>query len=211
MPAIAPGPDGPFRIDRAGPAGGEFEFLEAGAGDPLLVLGGSGGPALALLAATRRVIALDLPAAGRTAREQAAATGAAAAALELGPVDLLAAAAAAEAALWLAARWRAADAPGRVRSIVLESPAGPGPELAAALPGVRAPALVLCGTRSGDTGPDGPGVALQRLLPGAFLSFVYDAGPDIRGDRPGAFAALVSDFLTRQGRFLARDGAGSAP
>jgi hypothetical protein len=54
-------------------------------------------------------------------------------------------------------------------------------------------------------------VAFQRLLPGAFLSFVYDAGREIRGDRPEAFAALVSDFLTRQGRFLAHDGAGGAP
>jgi hypothetical protein len=40
---------------------------------------------------------------------------------------------------------------------------------------------------------------------------VYDAGQDIRGDRPGAFAAVVSDFLTRHGRFLARDGAAAAP
>lgn len=29
-------------------------------------------------------------------------------------------------------------------------------------------------------------MALQRLLPGAFLSFVDDAGRDIRGDRPRA-------------------------
>jgi pimeloyl-ACP methyl ester carboxylesterase len=193
-------------VYRGGAAGEEFEFLEAGVGDPLLVLGGSDGPGLTLLAATRRVIALDLTAAGADAREQAAAAGAAAAALELGPVDLLAAAGGAEAALW-----RAAGAPGLVRSLVLESPAAPGPDLAAALPGIGVPALVVCGTRSGDAGADGPGVALQRLLPGAFLSFVYDAGRDIRGDRPEAFAALVSDFLTRQGRFLARDGAGGAP
>jgi pimeloyl-ACP methyl ester carboxylesterase len=205
LPAIAQVPEGPFRAYRAGAAGGEFEFLEAGVGDPLLVLGGSGGPGLTLLAATRRVIALDLPAAGH-AREQAAAAGTAVAALGLGPVDLLADAAGAEAALW-----RAADAPELVRSLVLESPAAPGPELAAALPGVGVPALVLCGTRSGDAGPDGPGVAFQRLLPGAFLSFIYAAGRDIRGDRPEAFAALVSDFLTRQGRFLAHDGAGGAP
>jgi pimeloyl-ACP methyl ester carboxylesterase len=200
LPAIAQVPDGPFRTYRAGAAGEEFEFLEAGVGDPLLVLGGSGGPGLLLLAATRRVIAVDLPAAGGTAREQAAAAGAAAAALELGTVDLLAAADGAEAALWLAA-----DAADLVRSVVLESPAVPDHELAAVLAGIRVPVLALCGTRGGDAGA---GVALQRLLPGAFLSFVYDAGRDIRGDRPEAFAGLVADFLTRQGRFLARAGAG---
>jgi hypothetical protein len=32
LPAIAQVPDGPFRVYRAGAAGGEFEFLEAGAG-----------------------------------------------------------------------------------------------------------------------------------------------------------------------------------
>jgi pimeloyl-ACP methyl ester carboxylesterase len=201
VPAIAQVPDGPFRAYRAGAVGAEFEFLEAGVGDALVVLGGSGGPALSLLAARRRVIALDLPAVGESARGQSADVGALAAALELGPVDLLAAGPFAEAALWLAA-----EAPESVRSVVLESPLAPGRELAGVLPGVRVPVLVLCGTR-GDTGPDGPGVVLQGLLPGAHLSFVYDAGRDIRGDRPGAFAAVVSDFLTRQGRFLARDGA----
>ncbi|HMH92958.1 MAG TPA: hypothetical protein VK586_17960, partial [Streptosporangiaceae bacterium] len=125
MPDVEQAPDGPFRVYRAGAAGREIEFLEAGVGDPLLVLGGSGGPALSLLAARRRVIVLDLAAAGlggATARDRAAAACAVADSLELGPCDLLAAAAGAEAALW-----RAADAPGRVRSLVLESPPGPGP------------------------------------------------------------------------------------
>jgi pimeloyl-ACP methyl ester carboxylesterase len=208
VPDVEQAPDGPFRVYRAGVAGREIEFLEAGVGDPLLVLGGSGGPALAMLAARRRVIALDLAAAGlagATARERAAAACAVADTLELGPCDLLAAAAGAEAALW-----RAADAPDRVRSIILESPPQPGPELCAALPGIRAPALVLFGTRD-DAGPADAGVTCHQLLPSAFLTFVYDAGRDIRGDRPGAFAAVVSDFLTRQGRFLARDGAEGAP
>jgi pimeloyl-ACP methyl ester carboxylesterase len=204
LPDIEQAPDGPFRVFRAGAAGRETEFLEAGVGDPLLVLGGSGGPALSQLAATRHVIALDL-AAGTSARERAAAIGAVAGSLELGPCDVLAAGEEAAAALWLAA-----DAPDLVRAIVLESPPDPGPELAAALAGIFAPALLLCGTRD-DAGPAGPGVTCQQLLPNAFLSYVYDAGHDIRADRPDAFAALVSDFLTRQGRFLARDGAAGAP
>jgi pimeloyl-ACP methyl ester carboxylesterase len=195
-------------VYRAGAAGREIEFLEAGVGDPLLVLGCSGRPALTRLATRRRVIALDLAAPGldgATAREQAAFAGAVADSLGLGPYDLLAAGAGAEAALW-----RAGDAPDRVRSIVLESPPEPGPELCAALPGIRAPALVLGGTRD-DAGPPGLGVTCQQLLPNAFLCYLYDAGRDIRGDRPGAFAAVVSDFLTRQGRFLARGGAGGRP
>lgn len=208
MSHVAEAPDGPFREYRAGAAGRDIRFLQAGAGDPLLVLAGPGGLALSLLAARRRVIALDPAAAGlagSTARELAAAAGRVAASLELGPCDLLGAGAGAAAALWLAA-----DAPDRVRALVLESPPAPGPDLAAVLPGIGAPALVLSGTRD-EAGPPGPGVAYQQLLPNAFLSYVYDAGPDIRGDRPDAFAAVVSDFLTRQGRFLARDGAGGQP
>jgi pimeloyl-ACP methyl ester carboxylesterase len=208
LPDVAQAPDGPFRVYRAGVAGGEIEFLEAGVGDPLLVLGGSAGRAMSLLSARRRVIALDLAAAGLaggTAREWAAAVGAVADSLELGPCDLLAAAAGAEVALW-----RAAGAPDLVRAIVLESPPAPGPELAAVLPGIFAPALVLCGTRD-DAGPAEPGVTCRELLPNAFLSYVYDAGHDIRGDRPDAFTALVSDFLARHGRFLARGGAAGAP
>jgi pimeloyl-ACP methyl ester carboxylesterase len=114
VPSAAEAPDGPFRVYRAGVAGRDIRFLEAGVGDPLLVLDGPGGPALSQLAAKRRVIALDPAAAGSaagTARELAAAAEDAAESLGLGPCNLLGTAAGALAALWLAA-----DAPDRVRA-----------------------------------------------------------------------------------------------
>jgi pimeloyl-ACP methyl ester carboxylesterase len=78
-------------------------------------------------------------------------------------------------------------------------------ELAAALGSVLAPALVLFGTRDGIFPPE-QGATYQQLMPNAFLSYVFDAAHDIQGDRPEAFAAVVSDFLDRHGEFLVYDG-----
>jgi pimeloyl-ACP methyl ester carboxylesterase len=196
---------GPFRERRIAVSGAEIRLLEGGAGEPLLVLpatsGPSPSPALERLAGRYRVIALGLAAAAP--RETAARAAAAAAALGVSPCDVLGTAAGALAALWLAA-----DAPGAVRALVLESPPEPEADLAGRLPGVTVPALLLCGTRDGGAAP-GPGVAGQRLLPNAFLTYLYDAGPDLQADRPAAFAAVVADFLARQGAFLVR--AGTAP
>jgi pimeloyl-ACP methyl ester carboxylesterase len=74
-------------------------------------------------------------------------------------------------------------------------------ELAGLIADVTVPALVLYGTRDG-VFPPGQGAIYQRLMPNAFFNYVYDAAHDIQGDRPEAFASLVSDFLTRQGGFL---------
>jgi pimeloyl-ACP methyl ester carboxylesterase len=78
-------------------------------------------------------------------------------------------------------------------------------ELAAVLPAVMAPCLILWGTRDGVFSPAG-GATYQRLLPNAFLSYVYDAAHDVQGDQPETFAAVVSDFLARHGAFLVTDG-----
>jgi pimeloyl-ACP methyl ester carboxylesterase len=196
--------DGTFREHRIAVSGRAVSYLEGGAGAPLLVLAPAGrrpSGALKLLAAGHRVLALGL--AEIEPRAAAARAGAAAAALNLGACAVLGTAAGALAALWLAA-----DAPGAVRALVLESPPAPPGDLAGRLPGIGAPALLLRGTRDGAAAPD-PGVTGQRLLPNAFLSYVYDAGPDPQGDRPEAFAAVVSDFLGRHGAFLVR--AGTAP
>ncbi len=122
-------------------------------------------------------------------------------ALGLDTFDLLATAADSAVACWLAV-----IAPDRVRALVLETPAAPDPDLAAALGQARVPALVLAGTRDAAS-PPGQAAAYQRLLPNGFFSYVFGAGPDIARDRPDAFAGLVDDFLTRGGRYLVRDGA----
>jgi pimeloyl-ACP methyl ester carboxylesterase len=77
-------------------------------------------------------------------------------------------------------------------------------ELARLLAGVAIPTLVLYGTRDG-VFPPVQGATYQRLMPNAFFSYVYDAAHDIQGDRPEAFAGIVSDFLTRQATFLVRE------
>jgi len=61
------------------------------------------------------------------------------------------------------------------------------------------------GTRDGIFPPE-QGATYQQLMPNAFLSYVFDAAHDIQGDRPEAFAAVVSDFLDRHGEFLVYDG-----
>jgi pimeloyl-ACP methyl ester carboxylesterase len=185
-----------------------LRYAQAGAGDPLIVLSAAAAPApspaLSLLAGGRRVIAVGPPAAGGqpvTSRQAADAVADLATALGLETFDLLATAGDAVAACWLAV-----IAPDRVRALVLETPAAPDSDLAAALGQTRLPALVLAGTRD-ETSPPGQAVGYQRLLPNGFFSYVYGAGPDIARDRPGAFAGLVDDFLTRGGRYLVHDGA----
>ena len=85
----------------------------------------------------------------------------------------------------------------------LMGPAHDG-ELARLLAGVAVPTLVLYGTRDG-VFPPVQGATYQRLMSNAFFSYVYDAAHDIQGDRPEAFAGIVSDFLTRQATFLVRE------
>ena len=85
----------------------------------------------------------------------------------------------------------------------LMGPAHDG-ELARLLAGVAVPTLVLYGTRDG-VFPPVQGATYQRLMSNAFFSYVYDAAHDIQGDRPEAFAGIVSDFLTRQAMFLVRE------
>jgi pimeloyl-ACP methyl ester carboxylesterase len=202
-----------FTEHHAEAGGRAVRYAEAGAGDPLIVLPGEDGrppsAALGVLAGGRRVIAVsgradsgpaDGGPADGGARELAETTAALATALGLGTFDLLAAAAGGAAACWLAV-----IAPDRVRALVLEAPAAPGGDLAAALGESRVPALVLHGTRD-EQSPAGEGAAYQRLMPNAFFSYVYGAGHDIQGDRPRAFAGLVTDFLARRGGFLVHDG-----
>jgi len=68
--------------------------------------------------------------------------------------------------------------------------------LETALAGVMTPTLVLCGQLDGLFGTE-PGAAYRRVMPSCSFAIVYDAAHDISGDRPEAFAAVVSDFLRR--------------
>ena len=70
------------------------------------------------------------------------------------------------------------------------------PELETLLPAVFTPTLVLLGTRDGLFGTR-PGKHYARLLPQVSVQHVYDAAHDLSGDRPEAFADIVTDFLNR--------------
>lgn len=75
---------------------------------------------------------------------------------------------------------------------------------ALALEQVRAPTLVLCGTRDQTNSAE---IARQyaRRIPKCFFTVVYDAGADLQADRPGALYSVVSDFLARGEKFLVPD------
>jgi pimeloyl-ACP methyl ester carboxylesterase len=45
--------------------------------------------------------------------------------------------------------------------------------------------------------PPEMGRIYREIMPNCHLVFVYDAGHAIDGDRPEAFASIVSDFLER--------------
>jgi pimeloyl-ACP methyl ester carboxylesterase len=244
-----------------------IRYLEAGSGDgpPLVCLHGAGGLRLShsheLLAGGRRVIALETPGFGDSPinersgslRELAATIRAGVDALGIESFDLWGTSFGGKLALWLAA-----DAPDRVRALVLAAPAAirtPGPpppedpaelaailyhhperqapappptpevatkqralvarligpprdaELEAAMRELPVPTLVMFGTEDRLT-PSQLGRHYPELLPDCHLVLVYDAAHAIDGDRPEAFAALVSDFLEHHGQFVVRRESG---
>jgi len=146
------------------------------------------------------------------------------AALGVGAYPVLGTSAGATVALWWAARF-----PDRVTSVVLESPlvfrtvsprpagldpAAPqdwdrtagitGPDRDAAvgahLETLKAPVLVLIGSRDGIISAD-EGRHYVQAIPDCYFIVVYDAAHDLQGDRPEAFAQVVTDFLTHGPNF----------
>jgi pimeloyl-ACP methyl ester carboxylesterase len=77
------------------------------------------------------------------------------------------------------------------------------PELEERMAGLNVPVLVLFGTRDGVIPPD-MGRIYREKLPNCNLVLVYDAAHALDADRPEAFAAVVSDFLTRHEAFLVK-------
>jgi pimeloyl-ACP methyl ester carboxylesterase len=81
-----------------------------------------------------------------------------------------------------------------------------GPEatdepLAARLDEVRAPTLILLGTRDGVTPPEA-GRLLKHRIPTSYLTYVFDAAHVIEVDQPERFVRVVHDFLTHGEAFI---------
>jgi len=155
---------------------------------PLVHLVEPGAPraeaARARLAERFRVVVLD-------ARQSAATLVRALDSAGLGAFNLLATGGASRAVAALAR-----ETGPRLLALALESPAAPAAGEAPA-----APTLVLLGTRD-DAGAQAAGRGWAERSPGAYLVYVYDAGPAICDDRPDAFADVVGDFFERHDAFV---------
>jgi pimeloyl-ACP methyl ester carboxylesterase len=77
------------------------------------------------------------------------------------------------------------------------------PQLEAAMRELNVPTLVLFGSEDRIT-PAEYGRLYRELLPNCQFVIVYDAAHAIDGDRPEAFAAIVTDFVEHREQFVVR-------
>jgi pimeloyl-ACP methyl ester carboxylesterase len=77
------------------------------------------------------------------------------------------------------------------------------PQLEAAMRELNVPTLVLFGSEDKIT-PAEYGRLYRELLPNCQFVIVYDAAHAIDGDRPEAFAAIVTDFVEHREQFVVR-------
>jgi len=208
--------------ERFVPVGGErIRYLEAGQGNPVVVLHGGDGltssPLNTLLARQFRVIALEIPDCGRSPRnaqsqslrDLARMLAEAVAALGLEHYGLVSTAASAPLALW-----QAIDLPQRVDALVLISPIALLPDgwtapsgcardlaLERNLGDMKVATLVLLGTRD-EVLPAETGRLYVELLTNCYYALVYDAGHEIEAERPEALFAAVRDFLEQHETFV---------
>ncbi len=177
-------------------------YLEAGSGEPLIVFPDRAGELfdslLDKLAGRNRVIALDLAAGGTIAPRDVAAK------LSQGlprlGVDRYAVMGVAHgAALALA---QAIAAPEQIDKLILLSPRfAQSAEAVANLAQVKAPTLVLVGTRD-TSGSVEAGRLCREKIRVCHLSFVYDAGQAVAADRLEACADSIADFLDQGEQFI---------
>jgi len=200
-----------------------IRYLEAGQGNPVVVLHGSGGltpsPLDNLLARQFRVIACEIPDLSRptvderSQRDLARTLAKAVTAMGLERYGLVSTSAGTPLALW-----QAIEAQERIDALVLISPAALFPagrtaagggnddtELERGLGDLRAATLVLIGTRD-ETIPPETGRLYVERIPNCYYVLVYDAGQVIEADRPEALFAAVRDFLERRETFVVNRG-----
>ena len=91
--------------------------------------------------------------------------------------------------------------PSAPETLVLLSPAGPLAGAEARLSDIKAPTLILIGTKD-DTATEAAGRLCVERIPESYPMLVYDAGPAMAAERPAALFEAVADFLERRGRFV---------
>ncbi|HEV8713820.1 MAG TPA: alpha/beta fold hydrolase [Candidatus Binatia bacterium] len=198
-----------------------IRYLEAGQGNPVVVLHGSDGltpsPLNNLLAQQFRVIAIEIPGFGpsvvnersQSLRDLAHTLAEAVTAIGLDRYGLVSTSASAPLALW-----QAIEAQERIDALVLISPVAlfpegwtaiggrnRDPELERRLADMQTATLVLIGTRD-ETIPPETGRLYVERIPNCYYVLVYDAGHVIEAERPEALCAAVRDFLERRETFV---------
>jgi pimeloyl-ACP methyl ester carboxylesterase len=186
------------RIDADGTP---IRCLERGHGETVVALHGESGAAPTafeqLLTQKFRVLALESPAFAALAPQDAARVLARAIAmLGIAKYALVAGGRAAAAALCHAAE--AAAAP---ETLVLLSPTGPLAGAEMRLGDIKAPTLVLVGTKD-EPATEAAGRRCAERIPESYPMLVYDSGPAMEAERPAALFEAVADFLERRGRFV---------
>jgi hypothetical protein len=91
-----------------------------------------------------------------------------------------------------------------VEALVLVAPmsgASDGTSAELPLEEIKAPTLVLFGTRDQVAAPE-TGRIFARRIAKCFYTLVYDSGHDIAADRPQALGVVVRDFLQHREKFV---------
>jgi pimeloyl-ACP methyl ester carboxylesterase len=201
----------------------QVRYLEAGHGEPVVVLARSDDPPSlplsSLLAAHFHIFVFDISRLTRSAsneqpflpHDMARNLARATAAAGLERYALVSTSADVVVALW-----QAIDVPQQIDALVLISPAlvlsdqnNPGsgftfdPELALRLGEIKAPVLLLVGTED-QAIPRETGRMYVERMPNCYYVLVYDAGRAIEEERPDALFAVVGDFLDRRGTFIVK-------
>lgn len=198
--------------------GTQIRYLEAGQGDPVIVLDGSaalGHSRLhSLLSQRFRVITFEIPSAtslsleSTAMRDLARVLVRAAGGIGLERYALVGIAAGSPVALW-----QAIDAPERIAGMVLVSPTAPlalegrtgtdpkDHELESRLADIRVATLLLLGTEDRIAPPETGRMYVHRV-PKCYYVLVYDAGHELGTERPDVLFATISDFLERREGFV---------
>jgi pimeloyl-ACP methyl ester carboxylesterase len=181
--------------------GTPIRCLERGQGETVVALHGESGATPTsleqLLAQKCRVLTLESPVFAAGAPQDAARLLARAlAALGVSKYALIAGGPAAAVALC-----HAAEAAAVPETLILLSPAGPLAGAEARLSDIKAPTLVLTGTKD-DAATEAAGRLCAERIPESYVMLVYDAGATMATERPAALFEVVADFIERGGRFV---------
>ena len=203
--------------------GSQVRYLEAGRGEPVVVLARGDDPSslpLSIMLANHfHVFVFDIshlapPSSNEQSllpRDLARNLARAAAAAGMKRYALVSTSADVAVALW-----HVIDAPQQVDALILISPAlvlsDPSdagndcftdPELACRLSELQAPVLLLVGTED-QAIPRETGRMYVERVPHCYYILVYDAGRAIEAERPEALFAVVRDFLERRDTFIVK-------